>query len=165
MSNRDNSTCTAYPRLFEKCYWGQHPLKPPYPVNPLEQVEKLPESTIVHARNKFIEDHHIVRHYKNNYSCMRIHGLDHQEFWVDREGRVVHIYSECKYRGVYPGFKQIRPMYDLGQITCLRKIETTASKKKLMKTLFSKMPDFAALLIQEYLVVPKKARVKRARLF
>lgn len=159
MSYRSNSTCTAYPRLFDRCYWGSHPLSWD------GGAEKLPPSSIVEARNKFIEDYQIVRHYDNNYSRMRISGLDHQEFWVDRERRVVHIYSEPEYRGVYQGFKQIRPLYSIYDITCLRRIETTASKKKLMKTLYSKMPDFAALLIQEYLVVPKKARGKRARLF
>ncbi len=45
-------------------------------------------------------------------------------------------------------------------MTCLRKIETTFSKKLLMKTLFSRIPDDAAALVNEYLL-PKKR--KRAR--
>jgi hypothetical protein len=123
------------------------------------EKETPPDPLTIEARNKFVKDHRIVSAKKNGFS-LRIYDLDHQEFWVDKEKRIVHIYSEPPHRGVHPGFKRIPPLYHPRDMTCLRKIETTFSKKLLMKTLFSRIPDDAAALVNEYLL-PKKR--KRAR--
>lgn len=149
--------CTDYPRLYIHSYWGCQPLR-------YDEKEHPPEKAIIDARNKFVVDHRIVSSKKNGY-CFRISDLDHQEFWVDQEKRIVHIYSEPPYRGIHPGFKEISPLYHPGGRTCLRKMETPYSKKLLMKTLFARIPDDAVALVNAYLITPKKQRAKKARHF
>lgn len=148
---------TAYPKFFNQCYWGQFQLR----YNG-KAASSPPNPAIVEARNKFVAEHRIVA-YKHNNSSFHVSSLDHQEFYVDKEKRVVHIYSHYKSCGVHPEFRLIQPLYAMSQVTCLRKIETTFSKKLLMKTLFSRIPDDAAALVNEYLLIPKKR--KRARRF
>jgi hypothetical protein len=150
---RFTADCTSFPRIFKESYWGtfkEHVTD--------GEGHDFPAASVVEARNRFVAEHGIVRY--KNMPELRIKELDHQEFYVDKEKRIVHIYSQGR-KYLYPGFRLNAPLYTPSQLTGLRKVETTASKNKLMKTLFSRFQDDVAELIQQYL--KPKRRSKKAR--
>jgi len=131
---------TKYPSIYKKSYWGYFKGKP--------------DQSIIQARNHFITKYKIVRYNDKNckYRLRTVNGnadlLRHQEFYEDIYGRIIHIYSE--YNKTHELFKQIKPMYALNQNTGVRIIETTKSKKLLMKEIFQKIPDDIVSIIKQY---------------
>jgi hypothetical protein len=55
---------------------------------------------------------------------------DHKEYYRDREGRVVQVYSQSEKKGFDESFTKIAPMYQLDQFTAIKILETTKSKNK-----------------------------------
>jgi hypothetical protein len=141
---------TLYPHIYSHVYWGA-----------FKADEHHPEPSIIEARNKFITTHQIIKKYKNSCDIESRYrngtsniNLDHQECYEDKLGRIVHIYSQHPANGIHKDFKLIRRMYSPSQITGLRIIETTKSKKQLFNRLLqklNKLPDEIVVSIQQYL--------------
>ena len=155
---------TAYPRIYRSSYWGNFEGKPKH-------------DSLLKNRNKFVEcfdivayDNSISKYYKESRlkSSLRSHyedqdyWYDHQEFYLDRHGRIVHVYSQHRSNGFDPSFKLTWPMYDTCQFTAVKFVETLKSKNKLMKTIFARLPDPITALINEF-AVAKKQKTKSKR--
>ena len=150
---------TKYPKLFKQCYWGMFTAADP--VRPERAQE--PDKAIVAARNRFVEEYKIVAYPKMNLDSVRLDQLklDHQEFWEDDQGRIVHLFSHHPTLGVPPEFRVIYSLYSQSQVTGLRIVETLRSKRKLLKAVFKKVPDEVALIINLFITGVKKAKRRK----
>jgi hypothetical protein len=95
--------------------------------------DPFPEQ-IIQARNNFIRDYKIVSYYEGTYRYMiedpTSMEYDHKEYYRDQDGRVVQVYSQRESHGFDETFTKIAPMYNTGQFTAIKIIETTKSKNK-----------------------------------
>ena len=134
---------TKYPKIYSDSYWGT--------------CRGIPHQDIIDSRNQFVEDYGITK-YKTSFYKMYVNGLDHQEFYEDNKGRIVHIFS-CNPNGLnkdISSFKIIKPIYNRDQITGMRKFETQKSKKILMSSIFNYIPDEIVKHINSYIETKKK---------
>ena len=132
---------TRYPEIYSCSYWGSFVGKP--------------HDDIIKSRNKFVEERHIVSpkrltsgQYRNNY----LQGLDHQEFYEDSLGRIIHVYSQHQ---VSPLFTPMSPIYNKGQVSGYRAVETRKSKNRLLKRLFQPLPDDVVNIINSFMIQTK----------
>ena len=112
---------TNYPNLFKHCYWGNH-----------VPIDNHPSPEIVAARNRFVEEYKIVAWHNHTVRVrMPQNGMqfNHQEFWEDDQGRIVHIFSH-NYKEMPSNFVKISSLYTGGTVTGLRIVETLKSKRK-----------------------------------
>ena len=111
---------TDYPAIYKNAYWGNF-------------RQTFPDE-IIHARNNFIRDYGIVSYWDGSrYQIEDPEGMkyDHKEYYRDREGRVVQVYSQREKEGGFDeSFTKISPMYHLDQFTAVKIFETTKSKNK-----------------------------------
>jgi hypothetical protein len=152
---------TKYPEVYIRSYWGR--------------FEGHPGNDVIEARNKFAEKYGLVVVSKP-LSIDKIRGefrrteegtLDHQEFYEDKLGRIVHVYSgnwsrpESWSSDLHPLFKQIPPMYRDSLPTACRIVESIRSKNiliKMLKQKFSRLPDEIVSLIKIFLLEKKRKR-------
>jgi len=132
---------TKYPHIYKNSYWGSFKSK-----------NDKPDKETVENRNVFIETHQIVAYKRLTHSQSHKYktDADHQEWYEDKQGRIIQVYSEYP-RKEYPMFKPMRPIYAECQVSGYRKIETRKSKHILMKQVFKKIPDDIVKYIHTYL--------------
>jgi hypothetical protein len=125
MAPQCNHEITEYSKIFKDTYWGN-----------FQTRENYPRPEIVNNRNDFIKEHDIVAvkfpTEKIYWSEIEPHknNMDHVEFYRDKIGRVVCVYSSepGRYKSV-PGYEKIKPIYAVDQDTMIRKYETPKSKR------------------------------------
>jgi len=144
------ASTTKYEAIYKDSYWGSH-----------RTYHDAPPKTIIDTRNQFIEKYQIVKRIDPSYDVWKLNdNLDHQEFYEDVHGRIVHIYSQ---HHAHSAFKTIPSMYAPNQITGLKLIETRKSRKLLMKTIFDKLPDDIGTIIKEYIKKSKTLSFKKIK--
>jgi hypothetical protein len=119
-----SSDYTAFPNIYKHSYWGNN------------RVEL--EEEIIQARNDFIQDYEIVSYYDgtSRYLIEDPTGFDydHKEYYRDKQGRVVQVYSQQENSGFDPTFTKIAPMYNSMQFTAIKIVETIKSRNKRKRT-------------------------------
>jgi hypothetical protein len=146
---------TAYPKIFKYSYWGA-----------FKATDDRPNPDIIENRNAFVKDLQIVSRWKSGGRNKHRTEMDHQEFYEDKLGRMVQVYSEYPrtHYGIFPMFIPMKPIYALDQESGYRIIETRKSKNILEKKVFHKLPDELVKYIKGYLIKGKPLRKGRFRL-
>jgi hypothetical protein len=148
---------TAYPKIFKYSYWGS-----------FNAIKDKPDKGTVENRNAFVKDLQIVSHWKSGGVIQKHRTeMDHQEFYEDKWGRMVQVYSEyprTHYMRFIPQFTPMKPIYALDQESGYRIVETRKSKNILEKKVFHKLPDELVKYIKGYLIKGKPLRKGRFRL-
>ena len=148
--NREFYTYTEFPEIYKKCYWGHC------------SREDGPGQSVVDARNAFIRRHRIKGWYSLSTAKYRKKDwvYDHQEFYEDNLGRIIHIYSQDLVCGVDPTFERIAPMYwpSPSYFTAMKTMETRRSTTRLMKTIYNRFLEEISDLIQAFVGQSKKRK-------
>ena len=138
---------TDYPKIYAYTYWGSHRA---------DNYNLGLNLEIIKNRNDFIKRFQIIKYKKITSSqfykdqCEK-HGslrIDHQEYYEDIYGRTIYVGSQ---HIPYPLYKQMKPIYAIDQWSGYQIVETTKSKKLLMKQIFDKFPPEISKYIQGYL--------------
>jgi hypothetical protein len=140
---------TDYPHIYGNTYWGSSTIKKRYTLD-------TPNLEIIKNRNDFIKRFKITKYKKltllqwekdqrERPSSLII---DHKEYYENINGCMILV---CSQYNPYPLFKQMKPIYALDQWSGYQIVETTKSKKLLMKQIFDKFPPEISKYIQEYL--------------
>lgn len=141
-----NYQATEYPHIYGCSYWGSHRITNRYKLD-LE---------IIKNRNDFIKRFKITKYkkltslqwYKKEREQPSGLEFDHQEYYENINGCMIYV---CSQFNTYPLYKQMKPIYDIDQWSGYQIVETTKSKKLLMKQIFDKFPPEISKYIQGYL--------------
>ena len=143
---------TDYPDIYKHSYWGSH-----------TTTDKSPNTEIIKNRNEFIKRFQIAKYkrltlpqwYKHEHEHPANLFIDHKEYYEDIYGRMIYV---CSQHNPYPLYKQMKPIYASNQWSGYQIVETTKSKKLLMKQIFDKFPPEISKYIQTYLPKSKSKK-------
>jgi hypothetical protein len=148
------ATRTKHEKIFLNSDWGTHYYA--------DGDENSLDTALVEARDNFVARFGVVRYATMQTTKMNVFGLPNQEFYEDKLGRVIHIYSDVG--PLRPSFHETSPLHTVGVPSGYRFIETTKSKHvmiKLLRAKFTKFPQNVLHLIDLFFTDPSKKRKKK----